>query len=73
MMFLQFSVHAVKRMRNCVRDLRGLQVALQVEDVIADTFHIAMLLLGDSPHEDVQLASIVWEIGCDLFAQKGAR
>ena len=42
---LEFSVHAVKRVRNCVRDLRGLQVALQVEDVIADSFDVAMLLL----------------------------
>ena len=70
---LQFSVHAVERMRNCVRDLRGLQVALQVEDVIADTFYIAMLLLGDSPDKNVQFASVVWEIRCDLFADKGAR
>src|SRR4029077_16649216 len=71
MMSLQFSVHAVKRVRNCVRDLGGLQVALQVEDVIADTFYIAMLLLGDSPDENVQLTSVVWEIRCDLFAEKG--
>ena len=42
---LQFSVHAVKRMCNCVRDLRGLQVALQFEDVVPDSFDIAMLLL----------------------------
>lgn len=72
MMSLQFSVHAVKRVRNCVRDLRGLQVALQVEDVIADTFYIAMLLLGDSPDKNVQLARIVGEICRDLFAEKGA-
>ena len=73
MMSFQFSVHAVKRVRNCVRDLCGLQVALQVKDVIADTFYIAMLLLGDSPDKNVQLTSVVWEIRCDLFANKGAR
>ena len=42
---LQFSIHAIKRMCNCVRDLRGLQVALQFEDVVPDSFDIAMLLL----------------------------
>ena len=73
MMSFQFSVHAVKRVRNCVRDLRRLQVALQVEDVIADTFYIAMLLFGDSPDKNVQLTNVVWEIRCDLFADKGAR
>jgi hypothetical protein len=56
-----------------MRDLRGLQVALQVEDVVAETFYIAMLLLGDSPHKNVQLTSVVWEICCDLFADKGSR
>ena len=42
---LKFAVDAVKRMRNCVRDLRALQVALQVKDIIADTFNLAMLML----------------------------
>ncbi len=42
---LQFSVHAVKGMRNRVCDLRHLQVALQFEDVVADSFDVAMLLL----------------------------
>jgi len=69
----QFSVHAVKRVRNCVRDLRDLQVALQVEDVIADSFDVAMLLLRDSPNKNVQLARIVGEIRRDLLTEKDAR
>ena len=42
---LQFSVHAVKRVCNCVGNLGALQVLLQLKDIIPDGFDIAMLLL----------------------------
>jgi len=63
----QFSVHAVKRRRNCVRDLRRLHGSAAVEDVIADTFYIAMVLLGDSQTRMSAYKASVWEIRCDLF------
>ena len=45
MFCLQFAVNAVKRMRDRMRDLRRLQVALQLEDIIADAFDLAVLFL----------------------------
>jgi len=42
---LKLAVDAVKRMRDRVRDLRRLQIALQLEDIIPDAFDLAMLLL----------------------------
>jgi hypothetical protein len=42
---LEFAVDAVKRMRNRVRDLGGLEVMLQVKNIIADAFDFPMLLL----------------------------
>jgi hypothetical protein len=41
---LEFTVHTVQRVRDCVSDLDALQVPLQIEDVFADAFDIAMLL-----------------------------
>ena len=42
---LQFAVDTIKRMRNRVRDLRGLDVMLQLKNIIADPFDLAVLLL----------------------------
>src|SRR5207248_1233525 len=69
----QFAVDAVKRMRDRVRDLRRLQVPLQLEDIIPDGFDLAMLLLRDSPNKNVELAGIMRKIRRDLFADKSAR
>jgi hypothetical protein len=41
---LEFAVHAVQGVRDRVGDLRTLHVPLQIEDVFADAFDIAMLL-----------------------------
>ena len=41
----QFAIHAVKRMRDRMRDLRRLQIALQFKDIIPDGFDLSMLLL----------------------------
>src|SRR5437660_11279303 len=69
---LKLAVHAVKRMRDRVRDLRRLQIALQLEDLIPDAFDLAMLLLCNSRIKDVQLAGIIRKIRRDLFADKSA-
>ena len=41
---LEFAVHTVQRMRDCVSDSGTLQVPLQIEDVFAHAFDIVMLL-----------------------------
>jgi len=41
----QFAIHAVKRMRDRMRDLRRLQIALQLKDIIPGGFDLSMLLL----------------------------
>src|SRR6266403_5840702 len=70
---LKFSVHAVEGMRYCVGNLSRLQVALQLKDIVAHTFDVAVLLFRDSPNKDVHLARFMGEIRRDLFAEKGAR
>ena len=62
-----------KRVRDCVSDLRTLQVPLQIEDVFADAFDIAMLLFGNPPHQNVQLAGIVRKISSNLLADECPR
>jgi hypothetical protein len=42
---LEFAVDAIKRMRNRVRDLCGLEVAPQVKNIIADAFDLPVLML----------------------------
>ena len=42
---LKFAVDAIKGMRNRVRDLCGLEVVLEVKDIIADAFDFPVLLL----------------------------
>src|SRR5438128_10759716 len=73
MMRIEFAVDAVKGMRNCMCDLRSLQVALQLKNIIAYRIDLAVLALGNSPNENMQLARVVWKIGGDLFADKSAR
>src|SRR5467141_1597316 len=70
---LKFPVHAVEGMRDCVGNLPRLQVALQLKDVIAHSFDVAMLLFRDSPNKDVHLARVMGEMRRDLFADKGTR
>src|SRR5690242_9015878 len=50
-------------MSDGMRNLRVLKVPLQIEDVFSNRLDIAMLLLRNPPHQDVQLAAIVRKIG----------
>src|SRR6476660_9796587 len=52
-------------------DLRTLQVPLQIEDVFADAFDIAMLLFRNAPHQNVQLAGVVRKVSSNLLADEG--
>ena len=42
---LEFAVNAIKGMRNRMRDLCGLEVLLQLKNIVADRFDIPVLLL----------------------------
>src|SRR4029453_7659849 len=70
---VEFTIDTIKRMRNSVRDLCTLQIALQLKNIFAHGIDLAVLVFRNSPNEDVQLAGIVGEIGGDLFADKGSR
>ena len=71
---LKFAVNAVKRMRNRMRDLRGLEVALQVKDIVADAFDFAVLLLLKFPRQGRAILHwILRKIGCNLFTDKSVR
>src|SRR5215472_9132815 len=67
----QFSVYAVERMRDRVRDFSALQIALQGKDVVSNQDNVLVLLLRDSPDQNVNLAGILRKISGDLFADKG--
>jgi hypothetical protein len=60
-------------MCDSVRDLCVLKVSLQIEDIFADAFDVAMLLFGNPPHQNMQLAAIVREVSSHLFADERAR
>ncbi|MFL6505614.1 MAG: hypothetical protein ACJ8KC_09375, partial [Candidatus Udaeobacter sp.] len=70
---LEFAVHAVEGVRDCMSYLRALQVSLQIEDIFAHTFDIPMLLFGNAPHQNVQLAGVVRKVSSDLLADEGPR
>jgi len=59
--------------RDCVSDLRTLQVSLQIEDVFSHVFDITMLLFRNAPHQNVQLAGIVGKVSSNLLADEGPR
>ena len=70
---VELLVERVKRMRDGVREVFSGEVALQVEDVLAHSGDVAVLGLGEIPHEDVDFATVLGEIGGDFLAQKHAR
>ena len=61
-------------MRNRVRDLRSLQVALQLKDIVADRIRSRDAAASEIPQTRIcSLHGSLREIGGDLFADKGAR
>jgi hypothetical protein len=53
-----------------MRDRLPLKITLQIENVVAHLDDFGVLSLGDSPDEDVDLARVLREVGCDLFADE---
>src|SRR5436309_13822054 len=68
---LELAVDAVKRMRDSVCDFAALQVPLQRKNVVPDDDDVVVLLFGNAPDENVNLARIRWKIRRDLLANEG--
>src|SRR5690348_14779819 len=69
----QFSVDAVERMRDCVRDVCALKITLQREDIVADHSNVRVMLFRNSPDENVDFARVVREVSRDLLADERVR
>ena len=69
---IQLAGAAVKRMRDGVRDLSGLQVTLQSNDIVADDCDVGVLRFGNPPDEDMNLAGVLRERGRDLLAKESS-
>src|SRR5437899_1194655 len=66
----EFAVDAVERMRNRVRDFSALQVSLQRKNVVPDDDDVVVLLFGNAPDQNVDLAGVLRKISCNLFADE---
>src|ERR1700724_3174904 len=69
----QLPVDAVKRMGDGMGDICASEVTLQRKDVVSNNDNIRVLLCGDSPDQKVNLAGVLWKIGCDLLTDKRLR
>ena len=69
----QLAVDAVERVCHRVRDLSGLQITLQRKNVVAQNHNVRVLRFGDSPDQEVDLASVAGKVGRDLFADERIR
>lgn len=69
----QLPVDAVKRMGDGMGDICASKVTLQRKDVVSNNDNIRVVLFGDSPHQKVNLAGVLWKIGCDLLTDKRLR
>src|SRR6267143_2107694 len=67
---VELAVDAVKRVRDRVRDLAALQISLQRKNIVPDDDDVVVLLFGDTPDQDVNLAGILWKISRDLLADE---
>src|SRR6266496_3399521 len=54
----EFAVHAVERMRDRMRYLSALQISLQRKNVVPDNDDIVVLLFGNAPDKNVNLAGV---------------
>ncbi|EDY18892.1 hypothetical protein CfE428DRAFT_3550 [Chthoniobacter flavus Ellin428] len=66
-------IGSVKRMRDGVREIFRGEIFLQVENVVPHRLDLAVLRLGDAPHQEMHFATVVRKTGADLFADENAR
>ena len=60
-------IEPVQRMRDGVREILRGQILLQVENILPDRLHLAVLGLSDSPDEQMHFAAIVGKPRADLL------
>ena len=70
---VEFSVDAVERMRHGVGDFSALQISLQRKNIVTNDDNVRVLLFGDAPDQDVDLAGVLREISRDLFTDESVR
>ena len=51
-------------------DLGTLQVPLEIKNIFAEILDVAVLLFGNSPHQNVQFAGVVRKISSNLLADE---
>ena len=54
-------------------DLGTLKIPLQIEDIFAHAFDIAMLLFRNPPDQNVQLAGVIRKVSSNLLADESPR
>src|SRR6266513_5677059 len=69
----EFAVDAVERMRDRMGDFAALQISLQGKNIVPDNDDIVVLLFSNAPHQDVNLAGVLWKISGDLLTDKRVR
>src|SRR5437870_5118465 len=69
----ELAVNAVERMRDRMRDLTGLQISLERENVVAEQDDVVVLLFGNAPDQNMNLARVLREIGRNLFTNERVR
>src|SRR4051812_47716946 len=70
---LELAVDTVEGMSDGMGDLAGVKVALKGENVVANDDNIGVLLLGDAPNEEMNLARILRKIRRNLLAYERVR
>src|SRR5438552_426565 len=66
----ELAIDAVERMRHRMGDFSALQIALQRKNIVPDNDDIVVLLFSNAPHQDVNLAGVLWKISGDLLADE---
>jgi hypothetical protein len=56
-----------------VRNFSALQVSLERKNVVPDDYDVTVLLFGNPPDKNVNLAGILWKVGRNLLANKRVR
>ena len=66
----KLAVDAVERVRHRMADGRFLEIALQIENVLAQSDDLGMLRFGNAPDEEMKFARIEREIRSNFLADK---
>src|SRR5208337_1982561 len=68
----EFVVYRIERMRQNVNNSGFSEVLNKIVDIFPNLLYVGMDLLVDVVDKHMRLAAILGEVGCYLFADKGA-